>query len=151
MRRKEREITEKDQIEAILNEENICRIAINDDPVPYIVPLNYGYRNNALYIHCATSGRKIDLIKKNNKVAFEIESKSEIISDEVSCKWTTEYKCLMGVGSIEIISDFEAKKEGLNILMEHHGKMDNHYNDKAVEKVLILKLQIEEISGKQSV
>lgn len=150
MRRKDKKVTDEILIQEILKKSFICRIALFDQEYPYVVPLNYGYKNNALFFHCAIQGKKIDLIKKNNKVGFEIEQNHEILKSEISCKWTTKYRSIMGQGKIEIISDFEKKKEGLDIIMQHHGKKDNKYNEKIVEKILILKLEIVNLSGKQS-
>jgi len=150
MRRKEKEISNKEEIVKILKDSKICRIAIHDNDYPYIVPMNYGYNDNKLYFHCAKEGRKIDLLKKNNKVGFEIEQSHEIIEDDISCKWTTKFSSIIGFGSIKIIDDFDAKVRGLDILMTHHGKSDNSYNEKAVNHVLVLELSIENITAKQS-
>ena len=150
MRRKEREITDKNFLDEILMNSTVCRIAINDNEYPYIVALNYGYSNNALYIHCAKAGKKIDLLKANNKVSFQIEYGSEIITHDESCKWTTKYRSVVGVGEIEIITEFSDKIHGLNILMEHSGKLNNEYNSKAVDHILILKLNIKQLTGKQA-
>ena len=81
MRRKEKEIIDQNIIEEILTNSFICRVAFFDEEYPYIVPMNYGYRDNTLYFHCGLQGRKIDLIKRNNKVGFEIEHKHEIIKN----------------------------------------------------------------------
>lgn len=150
MRRKEREISNQTIIEEILKQSTICRIALNDGEFPYIVPLNYGYTNHTLYFHCATQGKKLDLIQKNNKVAFEIESGCEIIPHEESCKWTTKYRSIIGLGEIVILSDFEEKKKGLDVIMNHNGKEKNSYNEKAVNNILVLKLSIQQISAKQA-
>ena len=150
MRRKERKITDQDIITKILSESLICRIALFDDDFPYIVPMNYGVKDNALYFHCALEGKKIDLIQKNNKVGFEIEAEHEILKFEQSCKWTTKYRSIIGTGEIEIIRDFEEKVKGLDILMQQHGKGDNSYNSKQVDNVLILKLNILSLSAKQA-
>ncbi len=150
MRKKEREIVDSEIINDILKTSLICRIALFDDEHPYIVPMNYGFRDNALYFHCATKGKKIDLIQKNNKVGFEIEAAHEILKFEESCKWTTKYRSIIGSGEIEIIRDFEGKTKGLDVIMQQHGKSDNSYNKKHVEHVLILKLHILSRSGKQA-
>jgi nitroimidazol reductase NimA-like FMN-containing flavoprotein (pyridoxamine 5'-phosphate oxidase superfamily) len=81
-----------------------------DNDIPYIVPLNYGYFENAIYFHSAPLGRKIDILKRNNKVCFEIEYASELIKRELACDWGTKYRSLIAYGTIEIISDFEKKK-----------------------------------------
>lgn len=68
MRRKDREISSREEIIKIIREEGICRLAIKDEPYPYIVPMNYGIEIGGeqinLYFHSAIEGRKIDLIKK---------------------------------------------------------------------------------------
>lgn len=151
MRRKERQIVDKEIINEILVNSNICRLGIFDDEYPYIVPMNYGYSNKSLYFHCATEGRKLDLIVKNNKVGFEIEAQNEILKDEVSCKWTTKYRSIIGKGKIVILTETNEKVDGLNIIMEHHGKMDNSYNEKILDRLIVLRLDIEELTAKQSV
>ncbi len=150
MRRNDKEITDKDIIQEILIKSNICRIAFFDDEYPYVVPMNYGLKGDALYFHCALAGKKIDLINKNNKVGFVIEQNHELLKGDISCKWTTKYRSIIGKGNIEIITDFDAKKDGLDIIMQHHGKHDNAYSPNMVNKVLILRLNIIEISGKSS-
>ena len=150
MRRNEKQINDDKVIHEILMKSFVCRLGLYDNEYPYVVPLNYGYRDNTLYFHCALQGRKIDLIKKNNKVGFEIEQAHEVLKNDVSCKWTTKYRSIIGNGTIEIISDFDKKKDGLDIIMQHHGKNDNEYNSKAVESVFVLKLKIENLTAKQS-
>jgi len=150
MRRKERNIEDQSIIQDILNTSRICRIGLSDSDYPYILPLNYGHQDNALYFHCAPKGRKIDLINKNNKVCFEIESDYRLVTDEVSCKWTSEFRSLIGIGQIEILNSAEEKVKGLDIIMQQHGKEDNHYPPKMLDKLLVLKLNIKELSGKQS-
>jgi len=151
MRRKDKEIRNETTIMEIVSNSLICRLGIFDDEYPYIVPLNYGYYNNALYFHCASEGKKIELLRKNNKVCFEIEQSSEIIKDPVSCNWTMKYCSVIGYGIIEIVSDHESKKQGLDIIMRHYGKNDNAYKQKVIEEMLILKLNIISLQAKKSV
>ncbi len=150
MRRNDKEITNREIIMEILQKSQICRIAIFADEYPYIVPMNYGYRNSALYLHSALEGRKTELLKQNSKVGFEIEQENEVLKNELSCKWTTKYRSIIGFGDIEFINDKKQKVDGLNIIMEHHGKKENVYNDKAVDNVIVLKLHIKEFTAKQS-
>jgi len=150
MRRKEKEITDRKIIENILSRSETCRVAFFDSEFPYIVPLNYGYHDNVIYIHSAPEGKKIDLVKRNNKVCFEIDYLSRIIKDEQSCKWTIKYQSVIGYGTIEIISDFEQKIKGLEIIMKHYGKYNNEFKPDQVDRMVILKLTIESLTGKQS-
>ena len=150
MRRNDKKITSKEIILEILQKSQICRIAISTDEYPYIVPMNYGYRNSALYLHSALEGRKIELLKQNSKVGFEIEQEHEVLKNDLSCKWTTKYRSIIGYGDIEFINDKKQKVDGLNIIMEHHGKKENVYNDKAVDNVIVFKLHIKDFTAKQS-
>ena len=151
MRRQDKEITDQKVIQDILHKGDICRIALSDGNVPFIVPLNYGYSNECIYFHSASSGKKIELIKKNNKVCFEIEYGAELIKTESPCGWTSKYRSVIGYGTIEIITDINLKMKGLDIIMTHYGKItENNYDEKSVEKLVILKLTIDEISCKQS-
>ncbi len=150
MRRNEKRITNEEIIGEILQKSQICRIAIFADEYPYIVPMNYGYRNSVIYLHSALEGRKIELLKHNGNVGFEIEQEHEVIKDKVSCKWTTKYRSIIGYGNIELINDKKQKVEGLNIIMEHHGKKENVYSNKAVDNMIVLKLHIKDLTAKQS-
>ena len=151
MQRKNQEIIDRNVIEEILSKSLNCRIGMICNGVPYIVPLNYGYAMNAIYIHSASEGKKIDILKANNKVCFEIEDTTEIIKKDLSCDWATKYRSLIGYGTIEIINDEEQKKRGLDIIMAQHGKKENTvYKETQVEKIVILKLTIERVTGKQS-
>jgi uncharacterized protein len=151
MRRKDKEIRDSDIIEQLLSGSDICRIAMIDRNSPYIVPLNYGYDGSALYFHSSASGKKIDILKQNNRVCFEIEYYSEIIRDEIPCEWTAKYRSLIGYGTIEFITGHEEKKKCLDVIMAHYGRKGAIiYKDNHIENIIILKLNIEEISGKQS-
>jgi len=79
MLNKKKEVTDPKIIEGILKEANWCQLAMADGDQPYIIPLNYGYFDNALYIHCAIKGMKLDLIRKNPKVAFNITLDAEYL------------------------------------------------------------------------
>jgi len=151
MRRKDKEITDSGVLEVILDKSQICRIALNDGEFPYIVPFNYGYKDRVLYFHSAKSGRKIDIIKTNNKASFEIELTSQILKHEQACNWTARYRSIMGTGTMEILTDKEDKKRGLDIIMAHYGRsIPSLYDEKYLENLVVLKLTIVELTGKQS-
>jgi len=150
MRRKDKEINDPQLINQILQEANIVRFGIKAEPVPYVVPLNYGYKNHCFYIHSARLGRKIELLKANPMVSFEIEHQVDIVKKDISCEWTTKYRSIMGIAKVQILSEKKDIIEGLDILMQHHGKMENAYDENYFQRIVILKAQILEIEGKQS-
>jgi nitroimidazol reductase NimA-like FMN-containing flavoprotein (pyridoxamine 5'-phosphate oxidase superfamily) len=68
MRRSEREIKDRAVIDAIIRQCLVCRLGLSDGEEPYIVPLCFGYDGEALYVHSASDGRKIDILRKNSRV-----------------------------------------------------------------------------------
>ncbi|NMC96524.1 MAG: pyridoxamine 5'-phosphate oxidase family protein, partial [Deltaproteobacteria bacterium] len=73
MRKKERAIKDRKDIDGIIRRCRVCRLAMSDDDQPYIIPLNFGYDGFCLYFHAAPEGRKIDILKRNNRVGFEFD------------------------------------------------------------------------------
>ena len=151
MRRSEKENTDPKIIENVLLNSELCRIGLADGEEAYIVPMNYGYKEGCLYFHSAPKGRKMELLRKNNRVSFEITQDSRIISGEKPCDWTARYLSVMGLGRIEIIEDAEAKKSGLDVIMRKYGATgDLEYRDSSLRNMVILKLNVESLSAKQS-
>lgn len=151
MRKSRQEISDPLMLDQILANAFICRVAMMDGDLPYIVPFNYGYRDGCIYIHSAPKGKKIELIGKNKQVCFEVEEGVEILKGEKACDWSTRYRSVVGYGTMEILSDGASKQEGLEILMAQHGGPElNEFNAKDLDRMVILKLSISSLTGKQS-
>jgi nitroimidazol reductase NimA-like FMN-containing flavoprotein (pyridoxamine 5'-phosphate oxidase superfamily) len=152
MRKKDQEIIDFDGIKYILTKGLICRLALAVNDVPYIVPMNYGVEFTdpmVLYFHSAPDGRKIEMLDKNNKVCFEIEVETKIVKGKYACDWAMEYKSVIGNGSVEVITVGDEMRHGLDILMRHYAEESEFsYRPKVMQRMLILKLIVESISGK---
>ena len=146
MRRKDREITDLIEQEKILKDSIICRLAFHDDPYPYIVPVNYGYNDKKLYLHCANHGYKVELMEKNPLVTFEIDSKTEVIQIEDGS--TMKYQSLIGFGKLVKCQNDEEKELALKYLIEHHGGVHQNHSQRALDSVTMLVLEIEKMTGK---
>jgi nitroimidazol reductase NimA-like FMN-containing flavoprotein (pyridoxamine 5'-phosphate oxidase superfamily) len=110
MRRAEREIKDRSTIEEILRRATVCRLAVCDGNVPYVVPLSFGYRDNRLYFHSAPEGRKMETIKANPHVCFEVDVDHEIVPGEIPCGWTVRYRSVIGFGKARLLEDVAQKK-----------------------------------------
>jgi nitroimidazol reductase NimA-like FMN-containing flavoprotein (pyridoxamine 5'-phosphate oxidase superfamily) len=151
MRRQDKEITDNGLIQEILAKSEICRLGLVDHGEAYIVPVNYAHDNGLIYMHSAPNGRKIELLKRNNQVSFEIEYASEIIRDEVPCKWSAKYRSVMGKGFISLENDVALKKRGLDLIMKKYGAvMELNYDESILSRMILLVLKIQSITGKQS-
>lgn len=154
MNKKEREITDPSQLIEILKQGKFTVISMCRDNEPYIVTLSYGYdaAKNALYIHCAPKGLKIDFIKQNpNVCATVIEDRGYVMND---CKHA--YRSVVFWGEMFLVEDIEEKKHGIDVLLAHLEsdpdsarkrfiKSEQRYHD-----TTILRLDLKELTGKRS-
>lgn len=150
MRRKEREISNREEIEKILKDGSICRLAMVDEDKPYMVPMNFGYREGALYLHSAPEGRKIDLIRKNPNVCFEVDEIVRFRKAKLACDWGVEYKSVIGSGKAILLSTHDEKIQAFNIIMAQYSGREFEYSDEMLEKTLVIKIEIEKMTGKKS-
>lgn len=155
MRRKEREITNIEEKLTIIEKCKICRIGLCENNRPYVVPLNYGYvyENGKLilFFHGAAEGKKVDIIKNNNKACFEIDCDTGLVEGSTACKYGYEFKSVMGFGEIKILEIKEEKTEGLNYLMRHQTGKNAEYSfeEKELKNALVFRMDVEEFTGKE--
>ena len=153
MRRNDKEINNKNTIDRILKEALVCRIALCDNNKPYIVPMNFGFKDNCLYLHSAAEGRKIDIINENNEVCFEVDIEDEIAKSESICNWGMKYYSVIGFGKAKLIEEINEKKNSLDIIIQKYSENNDKsfdYSQSALEKTVIIKVEIKELSGKKS-
>lgn len=150
MRRKEKEITERSQIEAIIQKSTVCRLGMSENNIPYIVPLCFGYKDNMIYIHTYLKGKKIDILLKNQNVCFEFDINTEITEGEKPCKWGMKYRSVIGFGKAFFINYPEQKRKALNIIMNQYSQGTFQFPDDIVEKTSVIKIEITSMTGKQS-
>ncbi len=151
MRRSEKQITDQKELNEILLKNHICRIALSDNNTPYIIPVNYGYDEKYIFIHSAVEGHKLDIIRKNNKVCFEITDSIDIVAAESACDFGTKFRSVIGFGKIKIVSDSDRKINALRTIMHQHTKKNLwNFNEISVSKIVILEIKIESLTGKKS-
>jgi nitroimidazol reductase NimA-like FMN-containing flavoprotein (pyridoxamine 5'-phosphate oxidase superfamily) len=150
MRRAEREIKDRGTIEEILRTATVCRLAVCQDDVPYVVPLSFGYEGNYLYFHSAPEGRKIETIRANPKVCFEVDIDHELVPGKTSCGWTARYRSVIGFGQARLLEDATQKRRALDVILAHYGQGPYEYPQRAIDKVAVIEVEIESVTGKQS-
>lgn len=148
--KQEKEIFKVSAIEAIIKKALICRIGLSDDEKPYIVPLSFGYKDKMLYFHSAAKGKKIDIMRKNPRVCFEIDINSKIIKAEDACKWSMRYQSVIGYGKAVLLQNADEKRKALKIIMSQYSDRPHHFIEKKVQKAAVIKVAIEDMTGRQS-
>jgi nitroimidazol reductase NimA-like FMN-containing flavoprotein (pyridoxamine 5'-phosphate oxidase superfamily) len=150
MRRRKDEITDRKEIDAIICQCRVCRLGLSDDGEPYIVPLCFGYDGKVLYFHSAPEGRKIDILRKNNRVCFEFDIPGEMKESEQGCKWGIKYRSVIGFGTAELVDDREAKLKALKILMAQYSDKEYIFPEEVITKTAVIKVVIARITGKHA-
>jgi len=154
MRRKDREIVDKKVMVYIIEKAIICRVAMCWKDEPYVVPMNFGYQDNCIYLHSAGEGRKLDILRNNEKVCIEFDVDIELVQSQKACNTEMKYKSVLAFGKAVILKDIAEKKEALDIIMHHYYNHDSlsafHYPEDALEKVIIVKVKVENMTGKES-
>ena len=150
MRRRDKELQNTSEINKIFSEAKVCRLGLFDGVKPYIVPMNYGYKAGILYFHSARDGRKVEILKKNPVVCFEIDIPGSVVSSEEACSWSINYRSVMGEGTAAFISDENKKKEALRCIMDHYsGKVEWSFSSKMLKKTLVFTVKVENITAKE--
>lgn len=159
MNKKNKEVKDIENIINIIKKCNIIRIGLFDKKYPYIIPLNFGYYYDKsklkleLYFHGAKTGKKLDIIKNNNKAGFEMDCSTELIKSNNPCSYTMKFESVCGNGKINILPENE-KLNGLKYIMRQYSSNNFTNNDfklKVVEKTTVFKLSVNEITGKSSI
>lgn len=151
MRRSDREIKDFRDILAVMEKCDVCRLALNDEGYPYILPLNFGMdvsgEKITLYFHGAKEGRKYELIRKDNRASFEMDCSHRLVTDEAQGNCTMEYESVVGRGLVEILPEEETYR-ALCILMGHYHQETFRFNRAVIPETRVFKLTVEQVTGK---
>ena len=153
MRRKDRQITDETAIRAILDKAQVLHLAMIDGDRPYVVPLHYGYSlidgRLTLYLHSAKEGRKLDVLQKNGRVAFVLETDvSSISGGEIPCKYGAAYASVMGEGRSTILTDPVEKTDALTMLMKTQTGRNFYITEAMTDTVAVLRIDVEAFTAK---
>jgi len=146
------EINSKERIINIISSCKVCHIGMSDkNNNPYVLPFNFGIKDNYIWFHSSKEGKKIDILTINPKVCVSFSTDYELASrhDNVACSYFMRYKSVLVYGEIEVVTDYDKKIEGMNIIMKQYtGKDDFKYNSPSINNVNIFKLKINKITGR---
>jgi len=150
MRRSDRQITSHAEIESLIRFSSLCHLAMIDNGRPYVVPMNFGYSDGALYFHSAPEGRKIRALRQNPEVCFSILSDHQLVEGVKACSWSTSYRSVIGTGRAEIITKPEEIRTGLKILMAQYSDREYKFSDTDLEGVVVIRVVVDSLMGKSS-
>lgn len=154
MRRSDREITDPAAIDQIIRSCDCCRLGLSTESAPYIVPLNFGYtRENGIptfYFHGAAEGRKLELIQRDPRVGFELDTNHALKTANAACGYSFQFQSVIGSGTVSILETPAEKMHGLQYIMEHFtGKSDWNIPEQALSSITVLRLSAAEMTCKE--
>ena len=153
MRRKDKEITEKVVMEEVLRQNDVGRLGTAVDGEPYIVPMNFAYYKDKIYLHTHRDGKKIKYIEKNSRVCFEVDS-GEIIKGEDPCDFSWRYKSVIAYGTARIVDTMEERVTALRLISDKYsfgkGKLITPELMEKFNHLSIIEIKIEDMTGKKS-
>jgi nitroimidazol reductase NimA-like FMN-containing flavoprotein (pyridoxamine 5'-phosphate oxidase superfamily) len=142
--------SDMDTIESIIRSAPACRIALSDDGQPYVLPVCFGYADNTLYFHSVPTGRKLDILGKNNAVCCEFDVDQEIVQAEDACAWSVRYRSVVAFGRAFIVEDLEEKRQALDVILAHYGGRPRAYPEATLLRTAVVKVEIQSMTAKIS-
>ena len=152
MTKRELQVTDLNEIREILDTAKVLHLGLAVDNEPYVVPLNYGYTMEdgklTLYLHGANQGKKLDMIRANPNVFFELDCGRMPFEGKVPCQYGMVYSSVMGRGTARIVEDVEEKMQAMTILMKTQTGKDFSFNERLVSIVAVIRIDVSEYTAK---
>ena len=152
MTKRELQITDENQIRAILDEAKVLHLGLCVDNEPYVVPMNYGYTMEegrlTFYLHGALRGKKLDMIRANNRVFVELDCNRVPFESDKPCQYGLGYSSVMGRGTATVVEDVEEKMKALTVLMKTQTGKDFTFNEQLVSIVSVIRIDVAEFTAK---
>ena len=152
MTKRELQVTDLNEIKAILDTAKVLRLGLAVNNEPYIVPMNYGYTLEegklTFYLHGAQRGKKLDMIRANPRVFVELDCNLAPFESEKPCQYGLSYSSIMARGTACIVEDVEEKMEALTILMKTQTGKDFSFNERLVSMVAVIRVDVSEYTAK---
>ncbi len=149
MRRAEREVGERAEVEAILARAPILSLALRDEPAPYVIPVSFGYEQGTLYVHSSPRGAKIDLIARDARVGFSACADYALVTGAGSCDWGARAASVVGTGVARVVSDPAEKLRGLDAIMRHYGDRRPAYRSETLARTCLIAIAVRSMRGKR--
>lgn len=152
MTKREYQITDEQELRRILDTAKVLRLGIAVENVPYIYPMNYGYTLEdgklTLCLHSAVKGNKLDLLRTNPNVCFELDCDNVPFEGKVACQYGLAYHSISGRAKAVLVEDVAEKMEAMSILMKTQTGKDFSFNERLVSIVAVIRLDVTEYTAK---
>jgi nitroimidazol reductase NimA-like FMN-containing flavoprotein (pyridoxamine 5'-phosphate oxidase superfamily) len=150
VRRHKQEITDRTELRAILEAARVCRVAMVDGDRPYLVPLSFALDGEDLVLHSARAGRKLDVLRRNPAVCFEVEEGVALQATGEACDFTFRFRTVIGSGEVEFVADPAERARLLALFGPRYGAPPHPPPEAEVQRTEVLRVRVRELVGKRS-
>ncbi|MBI9035400.1 MAG: pyridoxamine 5'-phosphate oxidase family protein [Bacteroidales bacterium] len=149
---KSRNIDFISEMESIIDKCEVCHLAmVSENGEPYVLPMNFAYLDQTIFLHSAPVGKKMGILEKNNQVCinFSTDYDLKFVNEEVACSYSMRYKSVLAYGRVEFIEDLKEKEQILNQVMKKYvHKEDFKYSGPAIRNVKVWKVVTSKMEGR---
>ncbi len=145
-------LEEQEKVEEIISRSDVCFVGMVDlQNNPYVIPMNFGYKDGVIYLHSGPTGSCIDILNHNNNVCitFSIDHKLVFQHPSVACSYRMKSKSVICRGNVNFIEDLEEKRKVLDVIMAHYSNKTFEYSEPAIKNVKIWEIPISVISARE--
>lgn len=148
---KSRTISELQEIEKVIHACNVCNVSmITPEGNPYVIPMNFGFENDVIYLHSSYFGKKIEALRNNPSVCISFSTAHELKwqSEKVACSYSMRYKSVLAYGQVQFLELKEDKIAALNVIMKNYTDKEFSYNDPSLKEVCVFRIKVEKLDGR---
>lgn len=154
MRRRERQVTDMEQICGVISRCKVLRLGLNAPGAPYVVPLNFGWAleggSPVFYLHCAGEGRKLELLRADPRAGFEMDGAHALREGDSPCAYSYCYESVVGTGRVTFVESAAEKARALACILRHQTGRDMPVSEAQAARVTVLRLEAETLSCKRN-
>ena len=143
---KSRVVTSPEEICSIIGKCQVCHVGMADSGGnPYVLPMNFGFDGQTVYLHSSRNGKKIELLQNNPSVciAFSTDHLLRFQSEEMACSYSMRYRSVLAFGKVEFIEDEKQKRKILSIIMKNYSPKEFIFNAPSVREVCCWQVSVE--------
>lgn len=147
-----KKLIDRSEIESIIRESIYCTVGMLDENgLPYVLPMNFGYADQTLYLHGGFKGKKIKALQKNKQICVNFCTNTALRyqNAEIACSYSMKYRSAMLYGSIEFVENLEEKEQILRIIMRQYTSNEVRFSAPALKNVCVMKVTAERLEGRE--
>ena len=148
---KSRVLSFEPEIESIIKKCQYCNLAMIDlEGKPYVVPMNFGYKDQVMYFHSGPEGKRLDCLLEKPEVCIALSTDHALRwqSSDVACSYSMKYRSVLIHGKAVFITETDEKIDALNVIMDQYTDEEYHYSEPAIKNVSVFKVVVKKIEGR---